>query len=55
MDEEREKDLRKVKALREYYRRNFERGDYDENFMIWIEDILVILNTQQELTQEQGE
>ncbi len=39
-------DLAAIKKLRNYYRRNFERGASDENFKLWLEDGLRLLSAQ---------
>ena len=35
-----EDDIKKVKALRNYYRRNFVNGGSDEAFLVWVECVL---------------
>ncbi len=37
-------DIAAIKRLRNYYRRNFVNGESDENFQIWLEDGLRVLN-----------
>ncbi len=37
-------DLTAIKRLRNYYRKNFERGESDDCFKLWLEDGLRLLD-----------
>lgn len=37
-----------VKTVREYYRENFNNGESDESFVLWIENVLEEMNENDE-------